>query len=363
MTQRRRERRICVYLYPIGLFPYKHSGDSRYLSDCHLFWSENVIPTSSIGRKKPYIKTACAQLFKCFAAYFNFRLHQPRNTSQRPFAHTQKSLHDLCLAVNLSYKLTGWRQSSYNHMQHKRKVQHMLTNLKRETLSDQVAARLMEHIVNENLQPGEVLPSEHKLAELFGVSRPVVREALRSLSAQGVVNVVSGKGAIVQPVDDQLLQIFFQRILQTGQSSAIDLMGVRKQLECYSATLAAERRQPEEVSELEKTITSMNKALQATDLDAYAELDVKLHLQIATAAHNEPLSFLIQSIRIALKQIVMQGLQKWTTRDQLNRVQTVHENIVAAIKDRDRASAEQWMIIHFDEAIENLLHDNETAAN
>ena len=239
----------------------------------------------------------------------------------------------------------------------------MLTNLKRETLSDQVAARLMEHIVNENLQPGEVLPSEHKLAELFGVSRPVVREALRSLSAQGVVTVVSGKGAIVQPVDDQLLQIFFQRILQTGQSSAVDLMGVRKQLECYSAALAAKYREAEEVTQLEATIESMQQALQSKDLNAYANLDVNLHLQIATAAHNKPLSFLIQSIRIALKQVVLQGLQQWTTRDQLHRVQVVHEHIVAAIKNQDRADAERWMIIHFDEAIENLLEANNTAAD
>ena len=230
----------------------------------------------------------------------------------------------------------------------------MLTNLKRETLSDQVAARLMQHIVNENLQPGEVLPSEHKLADLFGVSRPVVREALRSLSAQGVVSVVSGKGAIVQPVDDQLLQIFFQRILQTGQSSAVDLMGVRKQLECYSAALAAKQRLPQEVTNLHTTLNSMKDALNTNNLDAYAELDVVFHLQIAAATHNEPLSFLIQSIRITLKQVVMEGLQRWAARNQLNRVQEVHEHIFTAIQNQDQADAEKWMTVHFDEAIENL---------
>jgi GntR family transcriptional repressor for pyruvate dehydrogenase complex len=237
----------------------------------------------------------------------------------------------------------------------------MLTNLKRETLSDQVAARLMEHIDHENLQPGEVLPSEHKLAELFGVSRPVVREALRSLSAQGVVSVVSGKGAIVQPVDDQLLQIFFTRILHTGQSSAIDLMGVRKQLECYGATLAAKHRQPEELSELSATIGHMKKALEKNDLNAYADQDVTFHLQIAAATHNEPLSFLIQSIRIALKQIVMEGLQRWATRNQLNRVQEVHEQIFAAIQNQDAKAAEKWMMIHFDEAVENLIQENKNS--
>ncbi|KAA3665290.1 MAG: FadR family transcriptional regulator [Chloroflexi bacterium] len=236
----------------------------------------------------------------------------------------------------------------------------MLTNLKRETLSDQIAARLMQHIVNENLQPGDVLPSEHKLADLFGVSRPVVREALRSLSAQGIVMVVSGKGAIVQPVDDQLLQIFFKRMLHTGQSSVIDLMAVRKQLECYGAVLAAKKRLPEEAVELQNTIEGMKKALQSKNLDSYAELDVTFHMQIATATHNEPLSFLIQSIRIALKQIVMQGLQQWATQEQLNRVQEVHENIFTSIHNQNRDEAEKWMTIHFDEAIANLVQDDES---
>ena len=236
----------------------------------------------------------------------------------------------------------------------------MFTNLKRETLSDQVAAQLMQHIITADLQPGELLPSEHKLADLCGVSRPVIREAVRSLSAQGVVSVVSGKGAIVQPVDDQLLQIFFKRILHTGQSSVADLMAVRKELECYGAVLAAEKRLPEEIAELQKTIDSMKMALQSNDLDSYAELDVTFHLQIATATHNKPLSFLIQSIRIALKQIVMQGLQRWATRDQLNRVQEVHENIFTTIQNQDQTGAEEWMTIHFDEAIANLIQTETT---
>jgi DNA-binding FadR family transcriptional regulator len=68
--------------------------------------------------------------------------------------------------------------------------------LSRETLSDQIAKQLLDYIVSEKLEPGSLLPSEIKLADDFGVSRSVVREALRSMAAQGTIEVLTGKGLL-----------------------------------------------------------------------------------------------------------------------------------------------------------------------
>jgi GntR family transcriptional repressor for pyruvate dehydrogenase complex len=225
----------------------------------------------------------------------------------------------------------------------------MLTTLKRETLSDQIAGRLRQYITAEALQPGDALPSETKLADLFGVSRPVVREAFRSLAAQGVVSVVSGKGAVVKPVGGELLQMFFERVVTSGHSTFSELMEVRKPLEVQSAALAAARRTAVQAAALETTVTSMR--AQLADLAAYAEADVELHLQIAAAAHNEALYLLISSIRTAMKELVLAGLSRRTSQEQLDQVQQFHEEMVAGIIQGDSAGAAQAMSAHFDDAL------------
>ncbi len=226
----------------------------------------------------------------------------------------------------------------------------VLTALPRSTLPDQIASKLLEHMVAENLQPGDLLPSEIKLADDFGVSRPVVREALRSLAAQGAIEVVSGKGAIVRPVDDRLLRLFFQRAIDVGHGSHLELMEIRKPLEVQSAVLAAQRHTPADAATILATVTAMN--CQLDNLNNYAGLDVEFHLQVAAAAHNRLLYHLISSIRNSLREVVLAGLQRRERREQLERIQAVHQAIAGAIDCGDAAAAAANMTIHFDEALE-----------
>ena len=227
-----------------------------------------------------------------------------------------------------------------------------LTTLSRETLSDQIARQLMDYIVTTDLQPGDLLPGEIKLAEDFGVSRSVVREAMRSMAAQGAIEVVSGKGAIVRPVDDSLLRIFFQRAIDVGQGSYVELMEIRKPLEMQSATLAALRRTSPEAEEILAAVGAMGHQLD--NLEAYAELDVAFHLLVAKASHNQLLYHLISSIRALLRDVVLAGLQRRERREQLERIQAVHETIAAAIEQGDSVAAGDTMAIHFDEAMQFL---------
>ena len=228
-----------------------------------------------------------------------------------------------------------------------------LTTLSRQTLSDQIVNQLTQYIVSENLQPGDLLPSEIKLAEDFGVSRSVVREALRSMAAQGAIEVISGKGAIVRPVDDTLLRIFFQRAIEVGNSSFVELMEVRKPLEVQSATLAAQRRTAEESAAILNVVTAMGNELD--NLDTFAELDVEFHLLVAAATHNQMLIHLISSIRSSLKNVVREGLQRRESRQQIERIQAVHLAVAQAIKQENAADAARNMTTHFDEALAVFL--------
>src|SRR5262245_60167362 len=104
----------------------------------------------------------------------------------------------------------------------------MLTKLRRETLAEQVSQNLVEYIQTQGLKPGDALPSEARLPVDFGVSRPIIREALKSLAGKGVIEIVNGRGAIVKPIDSETLSEFFERAMHENDNTIIELMEVRK---------------------------------------------------------------------------------------------------------------------------------------
>lgn len=224
----------------------------------------------------------------------------------------------------------------------------LLATVSRETLSDQVA-RQLSRLIARTLRPGDQLASESSLARTFGVSRPVVREALRTLAAQGLIEIVSGKRALVRPVDATLLNLFFQRVVQGERETPIELMEVRKPLEVQSARLAAERRTAPELAQLADKVKSMRRHL--GDVQVFAELDLEFHLLIALATHNRVMQQLIGSIRTSLKDAIEEGLRRRTTKEQLQRVQVLHEAILDGIERADAEAAAAAMAQHFDEAV------------
>jgi DNA-binding FadR family transcriptional regulator len=225
----------------------------------------------------------------------------------------------------------------------------MFTNLSRATLPEQIAQQLMDFISTQNLKPGDLLPSEIALTADFGVSRPVVREALKSLAGQGIIEIVNGKGAMIRAIDDEFLRLFFQRAIQIESRSMVELIEVRRPLEVQSARLAAERRTSEEIEQMGKIVEAMRGY--PADFEAYADLDVEFHLLIAGATHNMMMYYLISSIRESLKSVMVEGLYRRQTREQLDQVQVMHEAIFREIKARNIEGAAVAMAIHFDETM------------
>jgi GntR family transcriptional regulator, transcriptional repressor for pyruvate dehydrogenase complex len=91
----------------------------------------------------------------------------------------------------------------------------MLPKISRGTLAEQVTERLLEYIETQRLKPGDLLPSETSLAGSFGVSRPVIREALKNLEGKGVLEIVNGKGAILSARSTATrCAMFFQRAMR-----------------------------------------------------------------------------------------------------------------------------------------------------
>lgn len=230
----------------------------------------------------------------------------------------------------------------------------MLTKLSRETLAEQAARNLIAFIEAKNLIPGNLLPPETQLAADFGVSRPIIREALKSLEGKGIIQVVSGKGAVVKPLDGAPLQLFFQRALQLEHEAIVDLFELRRGVEIQSAGLAAQRRTDEEVARLAEIVAEMRRNIHLPE--TYVALDVTFHQLVAVMTRNTLLRHLVVTMREAISETLHESLLRPLAADQLERVQVGHEAILASLEQGLPSEAERAMAAHFDDAVQSLLH-------
>ncbi len=212
----------------------------------------------------------------------------------------------------------------------------------------------MAFIEEQDLKPGRFLPPETKLAADLGVSRPIIREALKSLEGKGIIEVMSGKGAVVKPLDNQSLQLFFLRAVQIEHEAIIDLMELRKGIEVQSVALAAQRRTPEDIAKLTTIVVEMRRNLHVPD--AYVELDIAFHQQIAAMTHNAMLYHIVGAIREAIKDSLHESLLRRQDDKQLEHVQAGHEAILASVKQGDVEEATRVMTDHFNEVVRSLVY-------
>jgi GntR family transcriptional repressor for pyruvate dehydrogenase complex len=230
----------------------------------------------------------------------------------------------------------------------------MLQKLSRETLAEQAARNLIAFIEAKDLKPGKWLPSENQLAADLGVSRPIIREALKSLEGKGIIEVVSGKGAVVKPLDGQSLQQFFQRAIQIERDALIDLIELRRAIEIPGAGLAAQRRTPEELSQSAHIVAEMRRNLRIPE--SYVALDVAFHQLVASMTRNVMIYHLVVAIREVFSKAIPESQLRALTDEQLERVQVGHEVLLASIEHGNPAAAERAMAAHFDEAVNSLFH-------
>jgi GntR family transcriptional repressor for pyruvate dehydrogenase complex len=214
-------------------------------------------------------------------------------------------------------------------------------------LSDKVADLLLETIHARGLQPGERLPSERELGEQFGVSRTVIREAVRALAAKGVIDVRTGSGLRVAAVDSATVSESMSLYLR-GRST-LDypkVHEVRTMLEVEVAALAAERATREDLADLEGICAGMETD---DDVEAASRHDVEFHRAIARATHNELHLLLLDSVGDALLEIRRENLATGSREDTL----VLHRQILERIAARDPEGARRAMREHLDNVAEH----------
>jgi len=227
------------------------------------------------------------------------------------------------------------------------------------TLTDRVTQQIEDLIVIGHLRPGNRLPPERELAHRFGVSRTVVREAVRALVAKGLLEVRSGSGTIVCSPTAQTLAQTMSLFLRVGQRD-LDyrkILEVRRLLEVEIAGLAAERRTEEDL-EVIKAI--LQEAESGGDRDRFVRTDMAFHSALARATYNELFSVLLDSIADVM--ITMRQMA-FDIPDAFTRALRYHRAIFEQVKRGDPEGARQAMREHLVEAEDTIrqalaLHAN-----
>ena len=219
----------------------------------------------------------------------------------------------------------------------------------KQTLVEQTVDRVHALILNQQLQTGDSLPSEMRLADTLGVSRPVVREALRILAGRGMITIANGRNPIISPVNATALVQFFERATQLNAVTVIELLEVRRGIEVQCIALAAERRTPAHIQLLHTQIRKLEDA--RYDLALYSELDAQLHRIFALASQNQMLAYLVESLGDALRQTSLTGLLRRRNRRELDDVHRGHHALIDAVIAQDAALAASTMAAHVDGAI------------
>ena len=215
------------------------------------------------------------------------------------------------------------------------------TAMTRRTLGEGIAFQLLSLIREEELRPGDQLPSERELAALLGVSRPVVREALRALSVMRVVEIRQGAGTFVTSLEPEQLISHLDFVFPRDGVALLKSLEARRVVEVANARFAAQRVSDAQISRLAELIGELAGA--ADDEDAFRALDIEFHATVCEAADN---FLLMQFMKIAdtLGEVSRRktGSSRAVRLDLLRSLKALAE----AIADRDPDAAQAAMTEH-----------------
>ena len=220
-------------------------------------------------------------------------------------------------------------------------------------LYEQLAERIRHLILNGALTPGDKLPTERILAQDYGVSRTVVREAVKALQQDGLVEVKAGLGTFVVDATDRAFVQSLRLLMSLNlNDNMADVVEIREILEVEMATLAATRARPVDIDQMQSAIAIMDENLD--NVSEFIRQDHAFHLALARATQNAVMPLLISSI----VDLLQRSRSRTALVDgSLQRGQGHHKQILQAIRQRDAAGAQKAMQLH----LEQVRRDSEAA--
>jgi GntR family transcriptional regulator, transcriptional repressor for pyruvate dehydrogenase complex len=210
-------------------------------------------------------------------------------------------------------------------------------------LAYRVAEIIRSHIVEQRLSAGDQLPSEREFAERLGVSRNVIREALRALELSGLIHKRQGKGAFVRAFDPAVLARQMSFGIKQDGSGLTSLLEARVALESAAMNLVVRHATEADLEELDGLVDAMH-ALEEAGLPVMAE-DLAFHQALLRATHNEPFN--------RFSGVIAEWMELSTTHTggetrAGRRMSTHHRPIVDALRRGDAARARRLIEDHIE---------------
>ena len=207
-----------------------------------------------------------------------------------------------------------------------------MTQIARVSLVDAVVDRLREEIRTGSWPIGSKIPTEARLVETFGVSRPSVREAVRSLVQLGLLETRQGDGTYVVAADE--MAVALQNAIDAADEA--EVLAVRRALDVLAAREAAHHRSPSDLDDLRAALDGRRDAVAAADVTAFIDHDVAFHIGIARASKNTLLYGLYQSFEESLRDSVRRTNCMAVADDPHNEF---HDQLFHAIEQGDHVAA------------------------
>ena len=213
--------------------------------------------------------------------------------------------------------------------------------IEKQSLGQQVVSRILDLVRTGNLRPGDRLPPEREMIEIFRISRPSLREALRALSILGVIESRHGGGAYVTDLEARTLLAPLDFFLSLSQSNLDDAFESRRIVESEIVRQAAINARPDDIAELNAMIAAH--ATVSNDPIGFRILDSRFHEKLSVIAGNA----ILQRIAYALYNLGLEIRRRATAEPGLIAQSTEdHARIVEAISAGDPHRAAEAMKTH-----------------
>ncbi|HLW28459.1 MAG TPA: FCD domain-containing protein [Kiloniellales bacterium] len=227
-----------------------------------------------------------------------------------------------------------------------------LFSLRQKRLADQVYEVLLLQIARGAYRVGQRLPSEPQLCNEFGVSRPVVREALARLRLDNIVRSRRGSGSWVEREPSDAIAT----IAPSGSiAEIVRSYEFRAGVEAEAAALAAQRREGRDLQVLARSIEVLAAALKRNEVGAKADID--FHRAVAVASRNslfiQTVDMLSNSMRDGIT--VARRLKQQSNSDRIHQVLDEHEQVLLAIREEDPDRAREAMHRHITASRDRML--------
>jgi GntR family transcriptional repressor for pyruvate dehydrogenase complex len=222
-------------------------------------------------------------------------------------------------------------------------------------VSEQVADQIRGLITRDRLAEGDRLPPERDLAERFGVSRPMISQALRMLSLMGLVEIRQGSGAYVLRRPQDMVAASVSLMLDLDQGPLDDLAELRLWLETLGAAHAAQRAEPADLS------SSLRRLAEATgSAAAWIAADTVFHANVVRAAGNAYLTALYEGVHTAVLSqehelwVRTEAEPGWLAGPGRSVLLDIHQAIYDAVAAGDAGRAQTAVLRHHEVMLEHL---------